>query len=59
MGLASGMDLTSETRFGFGHTVRLRAFVWTFGKAFHVQECRRWMGSGTAVRKAGKKANRM
>ena len=30
--------------------------VWTFGKAFPVEGCSRWKGSGAPVKNAGKKA---
>jgi len=64
MAPALAMGLSSGTRFGFGHTVRLRAFVWTFGKALRMQECAIVLRScsfrksrekiGSTVRSAGK-----
>jgi len=54
-GSGFGQGFVSGNRFGLGHTVRLREFVWTFGKAFPMQECSRRKGNATAVRESGKK----
>ena len=64
MAPALGMGLSSNVRFGFGHVFRLRAFVWTFGKALRMQEwaivlgsCSFWKSqekSVSTVRSAGK-----
>jgi len=53
---ALGVGLSSETRFGPGYTVRLRAFILPFSKASRMQECaiilRSWWASGKVGRKA-------
>jgi len=38
-------SLSSETRFSSGYMFRLRVSVWTFGKAFRMQECAIFLGS--------------
>jgi len=58
------MGLSSETRFGFGYTVRLWVLVCTFGKALRIKECAIVFGScsfresreksGSTVRSTGR-----
>jgi len=66
LALASGMDLCSGVRRGFGQGFVFRDllwllayfgfehFVWTLGRVFPVQECSYRMGNGKSVRRAGK-----
>jgi len=54
MGLGSGMGLSSETRFDFGHISVMGALFWTLCKAFPVQECSNQKQSGKAIRRGGK-----
>ena len=48
------MDLSSETRFGFGHRVRLRASLW---KALRMQECAIVLGSCGFLKSRGESGN--